>query len=72
MRAFVVAVRPCAGQELVNELEALVRSQLDHGLEVAAIVGDVAGGFVVVFRPRVYPGPSHVTARIVDSGGYPR
>lgn len=56
----------------MNELQGIVTEGLDHGLEVAAVIEDAAGRFVVVFRPRMLPSLGHVTATIVDRNGYPR
>lgn len=55
------------GEELVNEIEAIVLEALDYGLEVAA----VAHG-VIIFRRIPRGGPTHVTSTLVDRNGYPR
>jgi hypothetical protein len=61
------------GQELANEVNAIVGERLDRGQELVTMLRDSHGGggdWLLVFRPRHFPGPS--TATLVDRNGYPR
>jgi hypothetical protein len=59
------------GQELENELNALVKEAWELGLEVASCL-EVGGEVFVIFRQQPSRAPSHVTAMVVDRFGYPR
>jgi hypothetical protein len=59
------------GQELVNVISACVSDRAGRGHEVAALVRDDVGDWLLVFRPQVRT-TTHVTATVVGRDGYPR
>jgi hypothetical protein len=68
----LVAERARTSDELRNELDALISDRADRGHEVAAVIHDEFGRWVLFFRPQPRVGPSHVTATVVDRDVYSR